>query len=245
MKYRPPFNRNKSRTVPGHAASPQKNTSSKGQSKGKTRSRRLAFVAIAVVAYSAFEYATTGEVRWVNSFLNSTGQSVENYATNPDASWRKAADRVDALGGAREGQPAPTPDLRGRVVRVADGDTVSILDSNNQQHKIRFFGIDAPERDQPHGQEAQSALAQLVEDRNVGVVIVEKDNYGRTVGTLYLNDTNVNQYMVSKGYAWWYRYHAPHERHLEAAEQAARDQGRGLWSSPSPIPPWDWRRGRR
>ncbi|MCR9105038.1 MAG: thermonuclease family protein [Gammaproteobacteria bacterium] len=229
--------------MPGPAAAAH--SKSAGAGKARVRSRRLLYVAAALIAYSAFEYATSGEVRWLGSFLNTSGQSVVDYARNPDASWRKAVDGVDGLGSAREGVPAPTPDLRGRVVRVADGDTVSLLDSNNKQHKIRFFGVDAPERDQPHGEEARRALAQLVEDRNVGVVIVETDNYGRTVGTLYLQDTNVNHFMVASGHAWWYRYHAPHELHLEAAEKSARQQGLGLWGRPAPIPPWDWRRGRR
>jgi endonuclease YncB( thermonuclease family) len=36
--------------------------------------------------------------------------------------------------------------LEGRVVSVADGDTITLLDSNRQQHRIRLAGIDAPEK---------------------------------------------------------------------------------------------------
>ncbi len=202
------------------------------------------FVALAV-AYSVWEYATTGAVQWPGKLLNEGGESVSDYANRPDAAWRKAADAVNSAGAAREGRSPPRADLTGRVVRVADGDTISVLDRHKQQHKIRFFGIDAPERDQPHGQAARRALASLVDEQQVGVVIIEKDDYGRTVGTVYQGDTNINLALVQGGHAWWYRYHAPHERHLEAAEEAARDTGRGLWAGDKPIAPWDWRRGRR
>ena len=93
--------------------------------------------------------------------------------------------------------------------------------------------------------EPRRALAALVQEQTVGVVIVETDDYGRTVGTLYRGDTNINLAMVNDGHAWWYRYYAPHERNLEAAEKDARLNRRGLWRQDGPVPPWEWRRGRR
>ena len=35
--------------------------------------------------------------------------------------------------------------LDGKIVRVHDGDSVTLLDAQNRQHKIRLDGIDAPE----------------------------------------------------------------------------------------------------
>jgi endonuclease YncB( thermonuclease family) len=168
-----------------------------------------------------------------------------DYSTRPQAGWRQATEALDKIGEAREGQPIPHFDLSGRVVRVADGDTVSVLDSDNKQHKVRLFGIDTPERDQHHGKAAKKALAALVAGKTVGVVSVEKDSYGRTVGTLYLHDTNINAAMVQGGHAWWYRHYAPHNRLLAAMEQQAREAKRGLWTNPEPVPPWDWRRNKR
>jgi endonuclease YncB( thermonuclease family) len=41
--------------------------------------------------------------------------------------------------------------VTGKVVRVADGDTLTILDAGKRQHRIRLVDIDAPERGQPFG----------------------------------------------------------------------------------------------
>lgn len=35
--------------------------------------------------------------------------------------------------------------ITGKVVRIADGDTITLLDSTNTQIRIRLFGIDCPE----------------------------------------------------------------------------------------------------
>ena len=108
--------------------------------------------------------------------------------------------------------------------------------------EIRLFGIDSPEWDQPHGEQARDALAGLVSRQQVGLVTVETDGFGRTVATVYMDGRNINLTMVENGHAWWYRRYAPYERHLAEAEQQARQRARGLWSNPDPRPPWEWRR---
>tara|TARA_R110002073_G_scaffold7790_2_gene43920 strand:- start:79 stop:699 length:621 start_codon:yes stop_codon:yes gene_type:complete len=205
----------------------------------------LVFLAAIVTVYSLYQYLDSGSVDWPGQIFSEVEKNVGAYTTRPDAGWRRATDAIESIGDRREGQPAPDFDLTGRVVRVTDGDTISVLDRHNEQHKVRFFGIDTPERDQPHGDAARKALAELVEGNSVGVVIVTTDDYQRTVGTVYVGETNINLKMIADGHAWWYRYYAPHERALEAAEQSARRARRGLWHAQSPIAPWDWRRGRR
>jgi endonuclease YncB( thermonuclease family) len=207
--------------------------------------RRLRFILLLLLGITAAQYVTTGSVSWPGAFWRGASESVRETVSNPDAGWRHAADKLETLGAAREGDPVPDFDLSGRVVRVADGDTVSVLDKDNGQHKVRLFGIDTPEQDQPYGSSSRRALMQLVDNRTVGVVVVETDDYGRKVGTLYLEGTNINVAMVEGGHAWWYRYYAPHERRLAAAEAAAREQRLGLWAAPKPVPPWDWRKRRR
>ena len=206
------------------------------------RRRFLRNILIVVVGLSGFQYINHGEVTWVSDLFRTTTGTLSDYARRPEAGWRKATDTLDRVGARKEGIPDSGFDLRGRVVRVADGDTLSVLDAANAQHKIRLYGIDTPERDQPHGKIAWSALSELVAGRSVGIVEVETDSYGRTVGTVYLGDQNVNLAMVEQGHAWWYRRHAQHERPLEAAEKQARKEGRGLWADSNPIPPWEWRR---
>ena len=207
--------------------------------------RRVGAVLSLLLVFTLVQLLNTGAVGWPLMQLHTVTGALQDYATRPGAGWRKAADVLEEWGATREGEPQPAADLTGRVVRIADGDTVSILDAANRQHKVRLYGIDTPERDQPFGKAASNALKQLLAEKPVDVVIIATDNYGREVGTLYQQGVNINLAMVTGGYAWWYQHYAPHERKLEVAEQQARKQGLGLWSAPHPVPPWDWRRGRR
>lgn len=162
-----------------------------------------------------------------------------SWLTRPDAAWRQATDVLNDL------VPAESFDITGRVVRVADGDTISVLDNNNTQHKVRFHGIDTPERDQPYGKAASRALSDLIADQRVGVLQRDIDEFGRTVGVVYLEGKNINLALVQSGHAWWYRRYAGRDDDLRAAEEGARAQRLGLWSAANPVPPWEWRRGRR
>jgi len=207
--------------------------------------RQLRIVAVLLAAFSLFQYLATGTVSWPAYVARQTTQALGDYASRPEAGWRRATDALETIGAHREGKPLPAFDLTGRVVRVADGDTVSVLDANNRQTKVRLYGIDTPERDQPYGNAAKRALVQLVSQQQVGVVVVTKDSYGRTVGTLYHEGVNINLAMVAEGYAWWYQHYAPYDLQLAAAEQQAREHRLGLWQDPHPQPPWEWRHRRR
>lgn len=200
---------------------------------------------VLLLVFSLVQYLNTGRLSWPKTLLASVTTTLGDYATRPEAGWRQAAEFLENIGATREGSPPPDFNLTGRVVRIADGDTVSILDATNTQHKVRLYGIDTPERDQPFGKAARKALMQLVDEKSVDVVVVTTDNYGREVGTLYQHGVNINVAMVAGGYAWWYQHYAPHERQLAVSEQRAREQGLGLWAAPHPVPPWDWRRGQR
>jgi endonuclease YncB( thermonuclease family) len=75
----------------------------------------------------------------------------------------------------------------GKVIHVADGDTITILDSTNQHLKIRLSGIDAPEKAQAYGQRSKEHLSGLVQGQQVVVETAKKDKYGRHVGHVLLN----------------------------------------------------------
>ena len=83
-------------------------------------------------------------------------------------------------------------------VGVADGDTVTVLDTTNTQHKICLSGIDAPEKKQPFGQRSKQSLSDLVFDKQVTVETDKKDKCRREVG-------NVNLEQVTRGFAWHYK----------------------------------------
>lgn len=140
--------------------------------------------------------------------------------------------------------------LHGRIVRVTDGDTVTLLDEYQAQHKIRLAGIDAPESGMPYGQEATALLASLVLGQSVVAHARKQDRYGRSVATVTLNAQDVSLAMIQAGLAWHYRQYAAEQPKGEArayaqAEERARTDGLGLWQDGDPVAPWDWRRKRR
>ena len=140
--------------------------------------------------------------------------------------------------------------LHGRVVGIADGDTITVLDSNNTQYKIRLAGIDAPEKKQPFGQVSKKSLSDLVFDKTVLVDWSKTDRYGRLVGKVLVNDLDVNLEQVRLGLAWHYskyKKEQPFENrlmYLHAQEDAAAAK-QGLWVEPKSVAPWDWRKGVR
>jgi endonuclease YncB( thermonuclease family) len=136
--------------------------------------------------------------------------------------------------------------IKGRVVAITDCDTLTVLDGQNQQQKIRLNGIDAPESSQDFGQVSKRNLSSLVFDRDVVVEWRKKDRYGRIVGTVKVSATNANLEQLKAGLAWYYRQYAgdvaPELRPIyDRAEADARAGKRGLWARPNPQPPWEYR----
>ena len=131
---------------------------------------------------------------------------------------------------------AKSKTLYGRVVNVADGDTITVLDSTKQQHRIRLLHIDAPERGQAYGRVAQKALAEKINQRQVQVKYKEEDRYGRILGEVFLNDESINLSLVQNGLAWpYFRYNPP--AHYLDAYRIAKLNKNGLWQDSNPIEP--------
>ncbi len=133
--------------------------------------------------------------------------------------------------------------MRGEVVGITDGDTLTLLVDRNQ-HKIRLAQIDTPERAQPWGSRARQALSEKVFRRDVTVRVSDTDRYGRLIGEIWLGDRDINRELIREGYAWAYRDYLT-DRTLLDDEAHAKDEGIGLWSETDPVPPWRWRRGDR
>jgi len=140
--------------------------------------------------------------------------------------------------------------LVGKVVGVSDGDTITVLDTRNTQHKIRLMGIDSPESAQPFGKHAKQSLSDLVFGKSVSVEWKKLDRYERIVGKVLVNGQDANLEQVRRGLAWHYKKFESEQEPLDRttysnAEVEARQGKRGLWSDPAPIPPWDWRKGKK
>ena len=137
-------------------------------------------------------------------------------------------------------------DLYGKVVAITDGDTLTILDANKKQIKIRLGEIDTPESGQPYGNKAKQELSNLAFGKEAKVTVIDTDRYGRTVGRLYVNGLDVNAEMIRRGAAWVYRQYNK-DKSLLSIEAKAKQDKAGLWALPEAeqIPPWEWRRGNK
>lgn len=140
--------------------------------------------------------------------------------------------------------------LTGRVVGIADGDTLTLLDTTNTQHKIRLAGIDSPEKSQPFGQHCKKSLSYLAYDRVVKVESNKLDRYGRVIGKVWVENRDVNLDQIRRGCGWHYKKYQNEQSHddrlsYNSAEESARTSRVGLWADDNPVPPWDWRQTRR
>lgn len=145
---------------------------------------------------------------------------------------------------------AAADQIEGKVVGVADGDTITILDEQKTQHKIRLMGIDAPEKGQPFGDASKKSLSDLAFGQSVTVDFNKRDRYGRVIGKVIRNGKDLNVEQIRRGLAWHYKQYQNEQeiddRSLYANEEylAQRDR-RGLWADKEPVAPWDYRRAKR
>ena len=203
----------------------------------RRRRRRGRWLIIALVLLSAFQWWRDGEISWPNAVLD----DLQEWANRPEASWRQASDTLN------EAAPAIPEDfdLVGKVVRVSDGDSLSLLAADGKQYALRLYGVDAPERDQPFGDQSRAHLRRLVDGRSVGATVESVDDYQRQVVEVFIDGRSVNLMMLEAGMAWWYRYYARARSDMGEAERVARAKERGLWSQTDPVEPRRWRQQNR
>lgn len=132
--------------------------------------------------------------------------------------------------------------LFGEVVKVADGDTFTIRMKNGEQIKVRLYGIDAPENGQDFGTKSRQYLNDLCYGKDVSIRKIGVDQYGRTLGIVYVGDVNVNEKLVRNGLAWYYKQYAKQYYRLDSLEQLARKEKLNIWSMKNPVPPHEFRK---
>jgi len=142
------------------------------------------------------------------------------------------------------------------VTRVIDGDTFHCIPdtviNGAKLHKdgtisVRLRGVDAPEKRQPSGMDAQESLKELIGKKTVKLDIKDIDRYGRVAAYVFVNGMNVNLEQVKRGLAWAYTEYLdrPYASEFYDAEKQARKQRLGLWKELNPTPPWEWRKKNR
>ena len=138
-----------------------------------------------------------------------------------------------------------------QVKRVTDGDTIT-LDNGD---KIRFCGIDAPEKAQPLGAESTANLQRLI-DAAGGTVLVmegERDRYGRIVGEVFTKvagseeEKYLNGEQVRSGLAYHYKQYSNscvNRDVIATSEERAMAEKKGVWAANNQKP-WDFRKAQR
>ncbi|WP_373527377.1 thermonuclease family protein [Nostoc sp.] len=137
-----------------------------------------------------------------------------------------------------------------QVIRVSDGDTITVRQMDGQEKKLRLCGIDAPEKSQPLGKESKANLQRLVDeiDKTVMVTEIESDRYGRTVAEVFSSkngvEKNLNSEQLSSGNAYIYTQYVgscPNKIAFGNAEAKALSGHLGVWSG-NFEKPWDYRK---
>lgn len=176
---------------------------------------------------------SSGEVQLLKESGNSTNVSLEKLS---------AADRQYVKDILRVDKDAKV--IIGKVIEIIDGDTITVLDEDKKQHKIRLEGIDAPEQSQAFGSAAKKTLSEKTFNTSPWVEWKGLDKYDRILGHVYHDGRHINLELVAEGYAWHHKEYSKDPR-LANAEIVARRRRLGLWSDSSPSPPWDFRRSGR
>jgi micrococcal nuclease len=119
------------------------------------------------------------------------------------------------------------------VAQVIDGDTIKL----ETGQKVRLIGINTPETGHPYYNEATQKLKHLIGDSKVTLKkdVEDKDQYGRLLRYIYVNDTFVNLEIVKAGLATAYEFepNVKHSDDFDDAESQARNSGLGIWARSS------------
>ena len=134
-------------------------------------------------------------------------------------------------------------DFTGKVVAVADGDTITVL-HDKVQVKVRLTEIDAPEKKQAFGNRSKESLSDLCFGKTATLFEKGKDRYGRTLARVTCDGTDANAEQVRRGLAWAYTKYLT-DPQIKVLEEEARAARIGLWHDDKSVPPWEWRKAKR
>ena len=134
----------------------------------------------------------------------------------------------------------------GKVVSVEGGDTITVR-RDGEKMKIYLYGIDTPEGDQEFGKEAEQFTSRMVLGKVVKVEVPFRDRDGSTGALVRVDGVSLNEELVEGGLAWVNSQHCLNSicKYLHALEMNARDEKRGLWTEPNPVPPRGFQRQER
>ncbi|MEG4420819.1 thermonuclease family protein [Microcoleus sp. LAD1_D5] len=148
------------------------------------------------------------------------------------------------------------------LIRISDGDSIvcsmsieqiqdGVTEQIQNEEKIRFCGIDAPEMSQPLGRESKQKLTDFLQGKEIIISPIERDRYGRLVAEVFVKISQqseeelfINAEMVRSGMAYHYAQYSDScwgRLEIEDAENQARSRSIGVWNGTNEKP-WDYRR---
>ena len=130
-----------------------------------------------------------------------------------------------------------------KVTRIIDGDTIEII-QDMQVRRVRIWGIDSPEWDQPYAPQAHQFTRGMLAGKEVQVLPKDIDIYGRLVAVITVDEKNISEELVRSGLAWVHIYYC-HELICDTwklLQEKAASQHQGLWNDPHPVAPWQWKK---
>lgn len=130
----------------------------------------------------------------------------------------------------------------GNVIKVYDGDTITVVNNRNEKVKIRLYGIDAPELKQTYGKTSQMNLEKLIKNKTIEYEIMSKDRYGRIVAIIYFDGKSINEWLVANGFAYVYDSYNDMLDIYKPLEEKAKNEKLGLWAIKNMIKPSDYRK---
>ena len=113
-----------------------------------------------------------------------------------DSSNDNGGDNGDTNGDSASSRETAT------VVNVIDGDTIDV-EINGQEYRVRYIGINTPEREDNCYDEATAANAAMVEGQTVTLErdVSDTDQFDRLLRYVYVDETFVNRELVRTGFA--------------------------------------------
>ncbi|HCN51333.1 MAG TPA: nuclease [Chryseobacterium sp.] len=133
----------------------------------------------------------------------------------------------------------------GKVIKISDGDTITLLLEGNQQKKLRLAEVDCPESGQAFGKNAKQFTSAQVFGKTVKFVEDTKDRYGRSVAKVYYdNDKYLSRELIKAGMGWWYFSYSK-DTTLGKLQEKAQAKKIGLWQDVNAMAPWEYRKMKR
>nr|WP_315034462.1 thermonuclease family protein [uncultured Chryseobacterium sp.] len=134
---------------------------------------------------------------------------------------------------------------RGRVIKISDGDTITVLLEGSQQKKIRLAEVDCPEKGQPFGKNAKQFTSDQVFGKTINFIETSTDRYGRSIAKVYYDqDKYLSKELIKAGMGWWY-FSYSNDASLGKLQEKAQRNKAGLWQDIHAMAPWEYRKMKR